>query len=476
MRPADERFCRHTSRHYARDRCYISFFLDDHRTSRLMQHLCQPQEKPLKPLIAACPRSLIVLACFPSPCVLSGTTSCAARLRSPMACKVKGIFKGLKAFSRIFAVKEHEMEIGCPTDVKHVAHIGWDSAAGGASPSWMNDIMASSDLSSLGNFAALTGTSWVSQAKNQTQQWAAWTHQEEEIFFNALQQVGKNFDKITHRVQSKNKDQVSHYYYRLVRRMKKLLGPRFSLDAKNSKDTIAAMLRWTTKNQTRQWAAWTHQEEEIFFNALRQVGKVSHYYYRLVRRMKKLLGPRFSLDAKNSKDTIAAMLRCLEYWAFEMVVPSGISFRSNTRKFSFVSQIVSDAMRLFLEDANSPQASHENEIFAKYVEDSVRKAFLHSNLALADVSVINHSFGTTVLSFFWYHNTDSIDLWEVRQLLVANAEDYRIVLCRKGIAVDMSKDHRPTYDAEHQRVIECGGYIEDGYLNGVLSMTRALGD
>ena len=102
MRPADERFCRHTSRHYARDRCYISFFLDDHRTSRLMQHLCQPQEKPLKPLIAACPRSLTVLACFPSPCVLSGTTSCAARRRSPMACKVKGIFKGLKAFSRIF--------------------------------------------------------------------------------------------------------------------------------------------------------------------------------------------------------------------------------------------------------------------------------------------------------------------------------------------------------------------------------------
>jgi hypothetical protein len=36
------------------------------------------------------------------------------------------------------AVKEHEMEIGYPTDVKHVAHIGWDSAAGSASPSWVN--------------------------------------------------------------------------------------------------------------------------------------------------------------------------------------------------------------------------------------------------------------------------------------------------------------------------------------------------
>ncbi|XP_077246978.1 TSL-kinase interacting protein 1 isoform X2 [Tasmannia lanceolata] len=80
--------------------------------------------------------------------------------------------------------------------------------------------------------------------KKQTRQWAAWTRQEEENFFNALKQVGKNFDKITCRVQSKNKDQVRHYYYRLVRRMNKLLGPGFSLDAKNSKDTNAAMLRW----------------------------------------------------------------------------------------------------------------------------------------------------------------------------------------------------------------------------------------
>lgn len=80
--------------------------------------------------------------------------------------------------------------------------------------------------------------------KRPTRQWAAWTHQEEESFFSALRQVGKNFEKITCRVQSKNKDQVRHYYYRLVRRMNKLLGPELCLDAKNSKDTNAAMLRW----------------------------------------------------------------------------------------------------------------------------------------------------------------------------------------------------------------------------------------
>ncbi|XP_062224938.1 CRIB domain-containing protein RIC11-like [Phragmites australis] len=80
-----------------------------------------------------------------------------------MAYKVKGIFKGLKVISRIFVVKEHEMEIGYPTDVKHVAHIGWGSSAGNASPSWMNGITASTDFSSLGNFAASTGTCWASQ-------------------------------------------------------------------------------------------------------------------------------------------------------------------------------------------------------------------------------------------------------------------------------------------------------------------------
>lgn len=40
----------------------------------------------------------------------------------------------------------------------------------------------------------------------------------------------------------------------------------------------------------------------------------------------------------------------------------------------------------------------------------------------------------------------------------------------------MSQDHRPTYASERRRVEELGGYVDDGYLNGVLSVTRALGD
>ncbi|KAL6659408.1 hypothetical protein ACP70R_003448 [Stipagrostis hirtigluma subsp. patula] len=77
-----------------------------------------------------------------------------------MAYKMKGVFKGLKVISQIFVVKEHEMEIGYPTNVKHVAHVGWDSPTGSAaSPSWMNDMKGSPDFSSLSNFGPSTGTS-----------------------------------------------------------------------------------------------------------------------------------------------------------------------------------------------------------------------------------------------------------------------------------------------------------------------------
>ena len=47
--------------------------------------------------------------------------------------------------SFVLVVKEHQMETGHPTDVKHVAHIGWDSPTGSAaSPSWVHNTLQSS--------------------------------------------------------------------------------------------------------------------------------------------------------------------------------------------------------------------------------------------------------------------------------------------------------------------------------------------
>lgn len=63
-----------------------------------------------------------------------------------------------------------------------------------------------------------------------------------------------------------------------------------------------------------------------------------------------------------------------------------------------------------------------------------------------------------------------------RSLLVANAGDCRAVLSRRGIAIEMSEDHRPCCAKERMRIESLGGYIIDGYLNGQLGVTRALGD
>ncbi|KAL5840499.1 hypothetical protein ACOSQ4_013107 [Xanthoceras sorbifolium] len=83
-----------------------------------------------------------------------------------MATKMKGIYKSFKYISQIFVVKEREMEIGYPTDVKHVAHIGWDGQSGSA-PSWMNEFKAAPDFStSIGNpreSGSMSLSTWSSQ-------------------------------------------------------------------------------------------------------------------------------------------------------------------------------------------------------------------------------------------------------------------------------------------------------------------------
>ncbi|KAK6940642.1 CRIB domain [Dillenia turbinata] len=63
--------------------------------------------------------------------------------------KMKGLLKGLRYISQIFdnEKEEQEMEIGFPTDVKHVAHIGWEGPSV-SSPSWMNEYPSTRSSSS----------------------------------------------------------------------------------------------------------------------------------------------------------------------------------------------------------------------------------------------------------------------------------------------------------------------------------------
>ncbi|KFK39061.1 hypothetical protein AALP_AA3G195900 [Arabis alpina] len=129
--------------------------------------------------------------------------------------------------------------------------------------------------------------------------------------------------------------------------------------------------------------------------------------------------------------------------------------------------IKENATRLFFEDAvfrESP--SIVNAFYLKELENSYRKAYLLADLAMEDESIVSSSCGTTALTA----------LVIGRHLMVANAGDCRAVLCRKGKAVDMSFDHKSTFEPERRRVEDLGGYFEGEYLYGDLAVTRALGD
>ena len=62
------------------------------------------------------------------------------------------------------------------------------------------------------------------------------------------------------------------------------------------------------------------------------------------------------------------------------------------------------------------------------------------------------------------------------KLVVANAGDSRAVLCRRGEAIDLSRDHKPTDEDERARIMKAGGFVSEGRVNGSLALSRAIGD
>ncbi|OJD20355.1 hypothetical protein ACJ73_08312, partial [Blastomyces percursus] len=63
-----------------------------------------------------------------------------------------------------------------------------------------------------------------------------------------------------------------------------------------------------------------------------------------------------------------------------------------------------------------------------------------------------------------------------RVLYTANVGDARVVLCRNGKALRLSYDHKGSDENEGKRISNAGGLILNNRVNGVLAVTRALGD
>ncbi|GJS32411.1 probable protein phosphatase 2C 47 [Tanacetum coccineum] len=103
---------------------------------------------------------------------------------------------------------------------------------------------------------------------------------------------------------------------------------------------------------------------------------------------------------------------------------------------SIRSEVTRHWSTLLFEDSDLPQTQSEgslDELFLKELQECQCKAFL-----------------------------------EADQALLTNEE---CIISRKGVAKQISNDHRPSNVQEKKRVEELGGYFADGYLNGELAVT-----
>lgn len=116
---------------------------------------------------------------------------------------------------------------------------------------------------------------------------------------------------------------------------------------------------------------------------------------------------------------------------------------------------------------------HENFLEAlKANPDDISAAWKESYKKTDDMigeAKILYSGTTTVTAYIREHEGK-------RWLHCANAGDARIVLVRGGEALRLTKEHKGSDEEEAKRIQEAGGFIVLNRVNGILAVTRSLGD
>ena len=72
--------------------------------------------------------------------------------------------------------------------------------------------------------------------------------------------------------------------------------------------------------------------------------------------------------------------------------------------------------------------------------------------------------------------TANVALFTKDAIICANSGDSRCILMRGPTAIEMSEDHKPDNIPAQKRIVAAGGFVEEGRVRGILSLSRALGD
>lgn len=103
------------------------------------------------------------------------------------------------------------------------------------------------------------------------------------------------------------------------------------------------------------------------------------------------------------------------------------------------------------------------------IADAIKQGFLDAEKAFLERAIsLRDPTGTCAITAIFYEKT--------RALYVGNVGDSRAVLCRAGQALEMSRDHNPDEAQEFRRVSAKGGKVVNGRVNGLLAVSRSLGD
>jgi protein phosphatase PTC1 len=108
-------------------------------------------------------------------------------------------------------------------------------------------------------------------------------------------------------------------------------------------------------------------------------------------------------------------------------------------------------------------------ITKEYVEESFTSCFDVVNQILESKGKIYG--GSTVICALIEYLKDG-----VVNLYTSGAGDSRITLCYNNMAKRMTYDHKGADESEVERIRELGGFVVSGRVNGMLAVTRAIGD